>query len=252
MEKVFTDKLPEYIYHVTDDASAQSIVKKGIIPGNGENMIMVADEREGMLFLCEESDIPYWSILLGKSKVIKIRTDNLNVKDFKKYEYGSYCEYFTKKAIAPDICRIEPMFILRSNAMEELCVNYTLCLSELIVEMTKLGTYPERCATKSYDIDVRAKSIINIMENRLDFTVVSDEYLINKIAAEGDDGEYTLCDMYCVNERFGANRLWEQLPLYDFSNPTLSRMKDAYLMVYNFVRDWFSWAGRIQTGGYTG
>lgn len=243
---------PEVLYHVTDLQRLQLILQQGLKPGNGENCIMTSEKNKGCLFLCGLQDVPYWSILLGKDKVVRVNTTRLNEEDFEYFNYGKYGEWFTKKPIGFEYTNLSSMFIPKTDPMNELCEGYVFTLSDLIVFMTKVGTYPDGYANAVKRITHDANSILNVMENRLDFSYISDLYICNKLEQYGDEGEYTMCDMYCVGERISQNMLWEQLILFDFEHYQLKPMKETYQRVHDFVRDNFKWVYKVSSGGYTG
>lgn len=250
--KVDDRQWPHTLYHVTDLNSLKKILPHGLEPGNGENCILASDESKDKIFLCGVQDVVYWSILLGKDKVVKVQTEGLDKSDFEFFDYGLYGEWITSKPIPSKYIDLSSMYIPRAEVMSELCEHYILSLSYLIVTMTKVGTYPDRYVDCVNNINHDVISLIKVMERRLDFASLNDSYITRRLIEKGDSGEYTMCDNYCVKDRYGDKRLWEQLILYDFNNEILSKMKESYVMVYEFIRHNFQWARELSTGGYTG
>lgn len=242
---------PECLYHITDSEKLSLILEQGLIPGKGSNSKLVTD-NDNRLYLCEYQDLPYWGILLGKDKVIKVDTSKLNSEDFQRYSYGKYNEWFTSSPIKPDYIQSTGIFILTSDAMSELCEEYVFSLSDLIVFMIKVGTYPDKYDNVIDIINHDASSLVDVMMNRLDYSSLNDSYIISKLERYGSEGEYTLCDSYCVNDRLGKYQLWEQLVLFDFNRPELEPMKHTYIKVHSFIRDNFKWVYNVSSGGYTG
>ena len=243
--------LPQYLYHVTDKSNADRILADGIHIGYGKNAILAADKHNPGVYLCEYDSIAHWAVLLGKGIVIQVDTTGFNDSNIEKYSYGNYGEWFTELPVEASKCQLKPMLILASSVMSDLVCGYIMGMSEFIVELTRIGTHPNQHSTNTnlmHDI----KSSIDIFNSRLDSSALAPAYIKNKLAEVGEDGDYTMCDMYCVNERYGKDHLWEQLPKYDFSHPTLAPMRDTYIMAYEFVRDNCSWARELETGGYTG
>ncbi len=244
--------LPEILYHVTDACCMKRILGEGIIPGDGGNCIIADDNLKNHLFLCDAESIPYWSVLLGKTKIIEVNIKGLSDSDFEMKSYGKYSEWYTKNAV--DAVRIKETFkfISKASVMPDLCEEYIFSLSNFVLYMTKLGTYPERYRSDVNNLIHDVNSTLRIMESRLDFSSISDSYIKRKIIEFGEDGEYTLCDMYCVEDRYGKRHLWEQLPYYDFSNGVLKEVETTFIRTYEFIRNKLSWAREIETGGYAG
>lgn len=244
--------LPKYLYHITSASRADTILKQGLLPMKGSNSDMVGESFDKVLFLCDYDDIPYWSVLLGKNVVLEVTTSGLDDSLFKRYDYTLYSEWMIKKPIGINHLSRNPMFINKAEVMPDLCLEYVLNVSDLIVLMTRMGTYPDRYEDR-VDIVLReVDSLTTVMNSRLDMSALNEGTIIKKLKEYGDDGDYTMCDQYCVHTRTSGPPLWEQLSMYDFSSPTMSRLKDSYVRLYEFVRDNFKWASKVSTGGYTG
>lgn len=60
-----------YLYHVTTEENAKSILKNGLIPKIGERSQLVG-ETEKYVYLCGRKDVPFWSLILDKPVVLRV------------------------------------------------------------------------------------------------------------------------------------------------------------------------------------
>lgn len=205
------------------------------------------------LFLCEEDHIPYWSILLDRKNILLIDTQGLPETDFYKFGYNLYDEWITYKKIEPRRIKRFVKFFLGTDYMPELCEHHVLNVSELVVHMTRVATHPDRYVGADKLINHDVDSLIEIVAKRLSLRFLNEKLICDKLSEIGDDGDYTMCDRYCVNERYGELMLWEQLLKYDFdSNDMLHNMRDSYVNLSEYIRDYMPWTSKVKAGGYTG
>lgn len=244
--------LPDFLYHLTSSDCVNTVLHDGLKTGMGDNCNLVNEEFKDKLFLCSYDDIKYWSVLLGKYNTIKVNMSGLNESDFKQVKYNLYSEWVASCDIPANRLSRFVYFVNKSEVMPQLCEESVYALSQLVVLMTRIGTHPDDYKGCEKEINHNVESYLAVAENRLDFTCLLDSYIKKKLCSIGSDGDYTMCDYYCVNKRYNTIHLWEQLPLYDFSSDTMSRMRDSYMKLYKFIKDNFAWAAEIQTGGYTG
>lgn len=247
---------PKYLYHVTDSNRVDKIQSSGLIACVGDNMSMVRDTTGPAVYLCKQEDIAYWKILLGKDAVVRVDTASLEkIHDVNYVAYSLYGEFIVNGNIEPEYISRLDRDVDTAEEMYELCVECMLNISDMIVFMTRVGTHPElynNSAMVVRMINHDVNSVCAVSRERLDYSTIDTKRLSSKLVEYGEDGDYTMCDMYCVNERFGKLRLYEQLIKFDFSNTLLSRVKDSYVTMNKLVSDLFPWAVTIQTGGYTG
>lgn len=88
-----------YLYHVTTEENAKSILKNGLIPKIGERSQLVG-ETEKYVYLCGRKDVPFWSLILDKPVVLRVEMKDGEVNENNVYQYSYYSETLTKLAVA--------------------------------------------------------------------------------------------------------------------------------------------------------
>lgn len=78
-----------YLYHVTTEENAKSILKNGLIPKIGERSQLVG-ETEKYVYLCGRKDVPFWSLILDKPVVLRVEMKDGEVDENNVYQYSYY------------------------------------------------------------------------------------------------------------------------------------------------------------------
>lgn len=145
-----------FYYHVTDKASAKTILKEGLVPKRGKNAVLCGEEDD-MVYLCRRKDVPYWKILLGADTVLRIgipcdeRGGLADRIEMNKYSYSCYSEYLLN-------CPVPPELIQKSSAgsqltrayaaaMYDLCESYIYTLGDLCADIARI-THAEETGSK--------------------------------------------------------------------------------------------------------
>ena len=203
--------------------------------------------------MCESKDIPYWEILLGKTSVIMVDTELLSDVEFKRFNYGRYSEVYTSSYIPNSCISVVRLFVDRISTMAELCEDYAFSVSDLVAFMTRFATHPTDSEDYRNRIINSVSGYVNVINNRLDYSYLSDDYIKYKMIKYGESGEYTMCDEYCVDRNEKSHvKLYEQLSRYDFGNHLLKPLNDSYIELQRCILKYYPWVCSIQTGGYTG
>ena len=99
-----------YLYHVTTEENAKSILKNGLIPKIGERSQLVG-ETEKYVYLCGRKDVPFWSLILDKPVVLRVEMKDGEVNENNVYQYSYYSE--TLAGIKPAHRRISELLLRR-------------------------------------------------------------------------------------------------------------------------------------------
>ena len=106
-----------YLYHVTTEENAKSILKNGLIPKIGERSQLVG-ETEKYVYLCGRKDVPFWSLILDKPVVLRVEMKDGEVDENNVYQYSYYSETLTETAIPAE--RIRKSRVSRSLTDEQM------------------------------------------------------------------------------------------------------------------------------------
>ena len=87
-----------YLYHVTTEENAKSILKNGLILKIGERSQLVG-ETEKYVYLCGRKDVPFWSLILDKPVVLRVEMKEGEVDENNVFRYSYYSETLTETAI---------------------------------------------------------------------------------------------------------------------------------------------------------
>ena len=118
-----------YLYHVTTEENAKSILKNGLIPKIGERS-QLAGETEKYVYLCGRKDVPFWSLILDKPVVLRVEMKDGEVDENNVYQYSYYSETLTETAISAE--RIRKSRVSRSltdEQMKDLALSYVDMIS---------------------------------------------------------------------------------------------------------------------------
>ena len=111
-----------YLYHVTTEENAKSILKNGLIPKIGERSQLVG-ETEKYVYLCGRKDVPFWSLILDKPVVLRVEMKDGEVNENNVYQYSYYSETLTESVIPAERIRKS-----RVSRTQKYCV--TICTRE--------------------------------------------------------------------------------------------------------------------------
>lgn len=123
-----------YLYHVTTEENAKSILKNGLIPKIGERSQLVG-ETEKYVYLCGRKDVPFWSLILDKPVVLRVEMKDGEVNENNVYQYSYYSETLTETAIPAE--RIRKSRVSRSltdEQMKDLALSYVDMISLICVK----------------------------------------------------------------------------------------------------------------------
>ena len=105
-----------YLYHVTTEENAKSILKNGLIPKIGERSQLVG-ETEKYVYLCGRKDVPFWSVDdTVKAAVAEMKDGEVDENNV--YQYSYYSETLAETAIPAE--RIRKSRVSRSLTDEQM------------------------------------------------------------------------------------------------------------------------------------
>ena len=202
------------LFHVTKKENIESILQEGIVAQIGMNSQNVM-ETENMVYLCDETSVPYWSIILGADAVFKV--SGIKSESCVRYDYGPYIEYAYPYDIAPEHIEVFSDAIPgREAAMKDLCLSYINTVSAIAVHTARFYDNPDLWNGQTYKADISRQilkselySTTAVLE-RLDFSVCPVEDMRSRIIDRGENGHYVFTDYYKSTD----NRLWEMFDLY--------------------------------------
>lgn len=231
-------KNERYLYHITDQKKAKTILTEGLIPGLGENS-QICGEEERTIYLSDWHSIPYWQILLGKSTVLRVKKPEETA--ITSYDYNGYSEYLTAIEIPPkQITEYQSSQARIKPAMEDLCLRYLWVLSDVTRQCADYYSRTERDLTEEELI--RQLSVMNTILTRLDYKGCDRKAILAEIRAIGENGVFAFTDRYFDTEE----RLWSQLIRYpdDRIKPYRSRLYEQILYLFSDEQRY------CNTGGY--
>lgn len=239
-----------YLYHVTTEENAKSILKNGLIPKIGERSQIVG-ETEKYVYLCGRKDVPFWSLILDKPVVLRVEMKDGEVDENNVYQYSYYSETLTETAIPAE--RIRKSRVSRSltdEQMKDLALSYVDMISLICVKFAEYITYiddePEEEATEDRQAIELTIEALKFTLPHLNFSGVNAKMLRDHLHERGDGG-CTLCDRYEPNWKEGE----KYIRLYDLLNShPLATNNTKWL--YKWLKKTFPRRLRVDTGGWTG
>lgn len=211
-------------YHLTTKDKVASILKEGLKPSRGRNVIRIHDdEQKPCVYLTGENDIPYWAIVLGCDACIQvpvrsIQKTGLYYAYWKENQPSLYCEsehqYY--KPIPPDLLKEIPMPtpIQMRNANLKLARHYISIISTLTDQLCRYyrhyAVYTKSEHRHTEEWFDRVFRILKVILPRVDFHRVRYEEIVKYLRSEARDGE----TMFTDTINFTDTRLWELLPQY--------------------------------------
>ena len=239
-----------YLYHVTTEENAKSILKNGLIPKIGERSQLVG-ETEKYVYLCGRKDVPFWSLILDKPVVLRVEMKDGEVNENNVYQYSYYSETLTETAIPAE--RIRKSRVSRSltdEQMKDLALSYVDMISLICVKFAEYITYiddePEEEATEDRQAIELTIEALKFTLPHLNFSGVNAKMLRDHLHERGDGG-CTLCDRYEPNWKEGE----KYIRLYDLLNShPLATNNTKWL--YKWLKKTFPRRLRVDTGGWTG
>lgn len=239
-----------YLYHVTTEENAKSILKNGLIPKIGERSQLVG-ETEKYVYLCGRKDVPFWSLILDKPVVLRVEMKDGEVDENNVYQYSYYSETLTETAIPAE--RIRKSRVSRSltdEQMKDLALSYVDMISLICVKFAEYITYiddepEEETAEDRQAIELTIESLKFTLPH-LNFSGINAKMLRDHLHERGDGG-CTLCDRYEPNWEEGE----KYIRLYDLLNShPLATNNTKWL--YKWLKKTFPRRLRVDTGGWTG
>lgn len=239
-----------YLYHVTTEENAKSILKNGLIPKIGERSQLVG-ETEKYVYLCGKKDVPFWSLILDKPVVLRVEMKDGEIDDNNVFRYSYYSETLTESTISAE--RIRKSRVSRNltdEQMKDLALSYVDMISLVCVKfaeyITYIGDEPEENSEEDKTaIELTIESLKFTLPH-LNFSGINAKMLRDHLHDRGDGG-CTLCDRYEPN--------WEEgekcIRLYDLldSHPLAT---DNTKWLYKWLKKTFPRRLRVNTGGWTG
>ena len=204
-----------YLYHVTTEENAKSILKNGLIPKIGERSQLVG-ETEKYVYLCGRKDVPFWSLILDKPVVLRVEMKDGEVNENNVYQYSYYSETLAETAIPAE--RIRKSRVSRSltdEQMKDLALSYVDMISLICVKFAEYITYiddePEEEAAEDRQAIELTIEALKFTLPHLNFSGVNAKMLRDHLHERGDGG-CTLCDRYEPNWEEGGKciRLYDQ------------------------------------------
>lgn len=239
-----------YLYHVTTEENAKSILKNGLLPKIGERSQLVG-ETEKYVYLCGRKDVPFWSLILDKPVVLRVEMKDGEVDENNVYQYSYYSETLTETAIPAE--RIRKSRVSRSltdEQMKDLALSYVDMISLICVKFAEYITYiddePEEEAAEDRQAIELTIEALKFTLPHLNFSGVNAKMLRDHLHERGDGG-CTLCDRYEPNWGEGE----KYIRLYDLLNShPLATNNTKWL--YKWLKKTFPRRLRVDTGGWTG
>lgn len=239
-----------YLYHVTTEENAKSILKNGLIPKIGERSQLVG-ETEKYVYLCGRKDVPFWSLILDKPVVLRVELKDGEVNENNVYQYSYYSETLTESVIPAE--RIRKSRVSRSltdEQMKDLALSYVDMISLICVKFAEYITYiddePEEEAAEDRQAIELTIEALKFTLPHLNFSGVNAKMLRDHLHERGDGG-CTLCDRYEPNWEEGE----KYIRLYDLLNShPLATNNTKWL--YKWLKKTFPRRLRVDTGGWTG
>ena len=239
-----------YLYHVTTEENAKSILKNGLIPKIGERS-QLAGETEKYVYLCGRKDVPFWSLILDKPVVLRVEMKEGEVDENNVFRYSYYSETLTETAIPAE--RIQKSRVSRNltdEQMKDLALSYVDMISLVCVKFAEYITYiddePEEEAAEDRQAIELTIEALKFTLPHLNFSGVNAKMLRDHLHERGD-GRCTLCDRYEPNWKEGE----KYIRLYDLLNShPLATNNTKWL--YKWLKKTFPRRLRVDTGGWTG
>ena len=244
------NKKPKYLYHLTDENSAENILKYGLKPMIGDRSKIV-DETEKAIYLSDYASVPYWKLLLDRKTILRIDTSGITdlCNDF---QYSYYKEYIYKNTIQPEyIKESKDNRKLTQKQMIDLSLSLIDSISQLCVMFARYVSYKNKRPMYDknyYDYMITFIASLQFMLPHIDYSVLTPQMLRNYLKKEGENGETTLCDFYEYDTNvFNKNtpRLWQLLDTHELADENTK-------WIYNWLKTTFPRRLRVNTGGWTG
>jgi hypothetical protein len=244
--------MPETFYHVTTPENAALILKQGLKPKIGPRSA-ITNEKHKAVYLCKEKDIPYWQIILDMPVILTVTYLEEDDTDF--FGYAGYDEYIYRKSIPAENIKEACIETNTAGAMKRLCAGYISLISNLCelcaryyyykdtTDMTRLNKDDKEYMTSLYESIEQQTNFLNYLLPRLDYSTITKQEIKKIIKNQGDDGEYTLCDIYFDTDK----TLLEMLSEYP-----KDELSDGLVKVQKIITEKLEDCLHINTGGFCG
>lgn len=245
------DEPSDKLYHITKKENLDVILREGLKPCIGKNSA-VANDCEKTIYLSNFYDLPYWRIMLDGDIILEI--SNINKNKLRSFNFSIYSEYTYDDIIAPENIRVLSAEEMSDCApddvyMHNLCREYTITICNIVLEFTR--HYENASKNKNYkhpyfDEFVESyKSVLWLLQNRLDFSVVDKNNIRCELAGYADEGNYTFLDEY----HYTGKKLYEQLICFPEPDEDIA---NCHKQLYDFITKTFDYCLDMNTGGWTG
>lgn len=205
-----------YFYHLTNEKSAQQILKSGLKPRIGFRSFLMREKRP-YIYLTDEKSIPYWEILLDRHVLLKIDANCL------KYNY-ELIDYRYYKELVYDLT-IPAQYIQRVNKIpcltQEQKTDFQLFFIDNISTVCfHFANYTAYYKTNPKYAMIHYRNTQNYIQNlkhilrRIDFTNMQKNTLEQHLQSKTNRREMTLCDYYEHNKN---QKLWEILEHHELA-----------------------------------
>ena len=203
------------------------------------------------MYLCGRKDVPFWSLILDKSVVLRVEMKDGEVNENNVYQYSYYSETLTETAIPAE--RIRKSRVSRSltdEQMKDLALSYVDMISLICVKFAEYITYiddePEEEATEDRQAIELTIEALKFTLPHLNFSGVNAKCCVTICTKEEMAGT-PLCDRYEPNWKEGE----KYIRLYDLLNShPLATNNTKWL--YKWLKKTFPRRLRVDTGGWTG
>ena len=230
-------------YHLTEQKNLEEILKTGLIPKIGPRSSAVLEEDEA-IYISDKNSLPYWNVILNLHTILCIRIPAEIAKDLTKFCYGCYDEWQCRIPIPAEWISVYKKPVeLPKDRLEILALGYLDTVSYLCRLFARQVTWAEACYQE--EIQILATELLDILP-RLNIQDIPYKTVKKYLVANGENGEYTLCDIFDVDDVCNGMQLWKILGLHETATA-------ATKAIYEYLKTLFkSKLKNIDTGGFTG
>ena len=224
--------MAKIVYHLTNFIKVPNIMVNGLTPSIGFNS-KFAKEHRPLICLCDESDIPYWNILLDRDTLLKLIIPDEVELENRSYAY--YSELIAYDVIKPTSIEIIP-FPNTDEAMADLRAQTIVNLSDDVHQLCQI-------LENEWVIDKFFLNNVKVdceLIHRLHFKEMDKEEVKKMLRKEADEGTFVFTDVWYD----GKTRLYEHM--LTFNNEETWEVRQ---LLHGTILEHFEGCLDVDTGG---
>lgn len=202
-------------YHVTTEDNLPAIQKEGLTPRLGANSLLVG-ETEPCIYLCTESGIAFWSIILDAPVVLQVTLTKEQCGSIEGSKDNEYEEYYLKEPVPPEhIVRVPCPD--KTSVMRDLCAGIIAEIGSLCGEILEyrweeknlFAVTGKTMEAKERGMLCRKIKAVHTLMDHLDWSCLTDDEIRSQIELSACEGSSF------VDKDEDGDSLYQKISMYE-------------------------------------